>query len=146
MSDDTARKRLIKLIHVAKRELGMDEDTYRHMLRGMPSLYGKDSAATLTLSQLQDVLDSMKKRGFKVRARPKSRTLANDDQSKLIRHLWLNLHSAGAVRDNSEQALASYVKRIARVDDLHWLSTQQASQVIETLKKWQQRVTAGEVK
>ena len=31
------RLRLIKLIHVARRELQMDDDTYRLMLFGMPA-------------------------------------------------------------------------------------------------------------
>lgn len=28
------KKRLIQLIHIARNELGMDEDTYRQMLQG----------------------------------------------------------------------------------------------------------------
>jgi hypothetical protein len=50
------------------------------------------------------------------------------------------------VKNPSEAALASYVKRLTGVDRLEWLSTEQASSVIETLKKWQKRMTKAKAK
>lgn len=135
------RLRLIKLIHVARRELGMDDDSYRLMLSTIPQLKGKSSAKDCTVAQLETIVDQLKRRGFKVRAKTKQRRQADDRQSRLIRHLWLELHNDGVVRDSSEGALASYIKRLTGVEDLHWLSTHQASQIIESLKKWQQRTS-----
>jgi hypothetical protein len=51
------------------------------------------------------------------------------------------MHDEGIVKNPSEAALASYVKRLTGVDRLEWLSTEQASSVIETLKKWHKRMT-----
>jgi len=146
-----SRQGLIRLVHVAKRDLALDDDTYRAMLM---SVTGEVSSADLTVPQLERVLAHMKKSGFTVRHkspkdRPRdsahppgglSRSIAQDAQSKKIRALWLSLHDMGAVRDCSEAALGAYVKRIAHCDALQWLDSDQASRVIETLKKWQERV------
>jgi len=142
---------LIRLIHVAKRDLAMDDETYRAMLLAVT---GHDSSADLNVPQMERVLDHLKKSGFtvkhKTRAdRPRdsrhtagtlSRPIHQDAQSRKIRALWLSLHDMGAVRDASEAALGAYVKRITRIDSLNWLDADQASHVIETLKKWQARI------
>lgn len=143
-ADESRRKRLIKLIHVARRELGMQDEDYRAMLASMPALGGKTSSADLGIKGLEIVLRALKDRGFKVRAKPGKakpafRKQADDSQSRLIRSLWIQLHEAGAVRDSSESALASYVRRVTSVDDLAWLNTRQASSVIEQLKSWLDR-------
>lgn len=139
MSTDN-RLRLIKLIHVARRELGMDDDTYRLLLSGMKGLGGATSTADLSVPNLYRVLEQLKQRGFKVRSSKKQRPLAADDQSKKIRALWLALYGAGEVRDPSEEALGKFVMKMTGVQALQWLSGEQASQVIENLKKWQRRV------
>jgi phage gp16-like protein len=132
------RARLIKLIHVARRELGMQDDDYRAMLANIPQLEGATSSAGLTVPKLTLVLETLKAKGFKVvpKQKPQQRQLADDPQSKLIRHLWLSLHTAGKVRDPSEQALAKYVCRIAKIEALQWLDGRKASVVIESLKDW----------
>jgi hypothetical protein len=54
--------------------------------------------------------------------------------------VWLTLHSLGAVRDPSEEALAKFVLNMTGVNALQWLKGSQASRVIENLKQWQQRI------
>lgn len=138
------RSRLIKLIHVGRRELAMDDDSYRAMLANIPALEGATSTKDLPVPKLHAVLELLKRKGFKVvpkaagKGKP-DRKLADDAQSKLIRHLWLTLHESGKVRDPSERALAAYVCRIAKIEALQWLDTAGASKVIETLKKWSNR-------
>ncbi len=61
----------------------------------------------------------------------------------MIRGIWIELHEIGAVRDPSEKALASYVKRMTTVAALQWLDVKQAQLVIEALKKWRKRVEDG---
>jgi len=129
----------IKLIHVAKRDLGLDDETYRSMLEG---LTGKSSSRDLEAWELDRVIDHMVSRGFQVRAgrggKP-AHKLADDPQSKLIRHLWLKLHEMGEVKNPSEEALALFVRRQTKRDRLEWISSSQASQVIEALKAWVER-------
>jgi len=135
------RLRLIKLIHVARRELGMEDEVFRLMLTNMRGLGGATSCAVLSVADLSRVVDELKRRGFEVRAAGKStRPLAGDAQSRKIRSLWLALHDLGAVRDASEAALGQFVLAMTQVSALQWLSAAQASRVIEHLKQWQQRV------
>lgn len=63
------RQRLIRLIHVAKRDLSMDDDTYRAILQRIGK---KASSADLTIPELEKVLEHLKRSGFKVRSKSKS--------------------------------------------------------------------------
>lgn len=125
------QKRDIQLIHIAKQQLGMDDETYRAMLWSVARV---KSSTELDFAGRKKVLDHLKACGFKVVRQ--SRKLADDPQSKMIRALWLQLHAAGKVRNPSETALAAFVTRQTKVDALQWLSSEQASAVIEELKKW----------
>ena len=71
MSD--ARSRLIKLIHVARRDLNMEDSDYRAMLAAMPALEGQTSTAKLSVPNLERVLEALKQRGFKVRPNRKTK-------------------------------------------------------------------------
>ncbi|PTQ91238.1 gp16 family protein [Agitococcus lubricus] len=133
-----SKPRLIQLIHIAKSQLGMDDDTYRNMLK---QLTQKDSTKLLTVGQLNRVVAHLQVLGFKIQTKHKQPApKIFDPQSKKIRALWLELHRLGHIQDSSEAALAAYVKRITSIESLAWLSTAQASQVIETLKNWLLRV------
>lgn len=125
--------------------LKIDDGTYRDILSG----YGVKSSTKLTIIKADQLIDDLtvkataagvwEKRKPAAKAKA-TRKLADDDQSKMIRGIWIELHKMGAVRDSSEKALASYVKRMTRVDDLRWLSVIQAQTVIEALKKWRKRI------
>lgn len=47
------RKAMLAKVHIAKKRLGLDDGTYRAMLSDM---YGEDSAAKLSVKQLDDLL------------------------------------------------------------------------------------------
>jgi len=133
------KQRLIQLIHIGKSQLQLDDDTYRNILK---QLTQKDSTKQLTVPQLNRVTAHLQGLGFKIQSKSNPKQVAaKDPQSQKIRALWRELHDFGHVNDNSETALAAYVKRITGVESLAWLSTAQASQVIETLKSWLNRVT-----
>ncbi len=133
-----ARQKLIRLIHVAKRDLAMADDSYRAVLRQIGK---RESAADLTIPDLERVLEHLKRCGFKVRSNRGGRRQADDDQSKMIRGLWIELAERGVVQNRSEDALGAFVKRMTGIDALEWLTAPQASRVIEHLKKWRDRTT-----
>jgi len=148
---DPRRSTLIKLIHVAKRDLGMDEPTYRTVLL---SAGKSESLSGMSISNMQAVLERLKKDGFKVRPKASSRPLVTAPEASKVRALWLFLHELGEVRDPSEKALAAYVSRIAKVDDLRWSRgsrqvnaefKDRSELLIETLKKWAMRILPGKV-
>jgi phage gp16-like protein len=128
-------------IHIAKKALGLDDDTYRALLQRVG---GVDSARDLDASARGRVLAELRRGGWKPKP-PRaaaSRVLASEPQARKIRALWLALFEAGAVRDPSETALAHYVRRQTGVERLQWLDTRQANRAIESLKGWAARVGA----
>lgn len=147
------RKNLYATLAIGKKELGFDDEYYYGTwlpMHGATLKDGRYSASTLSIGQLYAAVADMKAKGFKVRHSNKSgtqkkssRALADDAQSKKIRALWLELHAAGKVRDPGEIALAHWVagqvKSSDGIEALQWLSTEQASRLIESLKKWLQR-------
>lgn len=140
------RARLIRLVHVARRDLRLDEETYRSVLRAQ----GGESSAQMNAAQLQKAVDAMKAMGFKVasKAKPASRVrkvypaaaptgavvLAGDAESRKARAMWLTLHAIGQVRDPSEGALLAYARRQTGVDRMEWVKDMVP--VLEPLKAW----------
>ncbi|WOE42395.1 gp16 family protein [Acinetobacter chinensis] len=132
------KTKLIQLIHVGKTQLGLDEELYREVLE---STTGKTSSKLLTVQQLEAVLDRMRQLGFQIESKDKTgvKNLADDAQSKLIRHLWLQLHNAGQVRNSDEKALAKFVENKVGVSALQFLSTKNADTIITHLRQWCKR-------
>jgi phage gp16-like protein len=150
----------IKIIHVAIRRLGLTEDEYRALYEGQT---GKRSLKEMTVRETGRVLEAMMGYGFKkdgraqapahtradgraqstARTRDKGITLCADPQPRKIRALWLRLRDMGVLRNPSELALLTYVKRLTRVDRMEWLDSGQLSHVIETLKSWVNREAAA---
>ena len=127
------RNGLILLIQVARRDLNLDETNYRAILFAQG---GNESLAAMHIDGMKMVLDYLKAQGFKVRSTRTDRKQATGKDASKVRALWLFLHELGAVRDPSEAALTSYVKRIAKVDDVQWMRGVRVEIVIETLTKW----------
>lgn len=142
----------IKKIQIAKRWAvdnlpGFDDDTYRDMLQEAGSK--ARTCTDLDWRSRLAVLVRFEQLGWKPLpakgARPApdrpSRKQADDDQSKMIRGLWIDLHTIGEVRDSSEKALNSFVKRMTKISDLHWCNDNHKYVVIEALKDMRARRT-----
>lgn len=128
------RAQLLKVIHVARRELRLDDATYRQLLK---TNCGSESLRTMSYAQLARVFAVMRKQGFKVTSKEPP---AYDKQAAMIHALWQKLAARDAVRDGSSSALNKFVQRQTGTARLEWLNNQQASQVIEQLKNWLARV------
>lgn len=141
LQEKNARTAKIKMIQVAKRQLGLDEDTYRAAIA--LAVPGKSSSSDCTVAQLDRIIDHLKRKGFKPKRpagsapRPERRTLDTSVEAKKARAIWLLLAEIGAVHDASESALNAYVRRQAGVDDLAWVKDM--TPVIEGLKAWAAR-------
>lgn len=133
---DQIREREIRLIHVAKRELQLDDETYRAMLWAIARVR---SSKDLDFTGRKKVLDHLKARGFKVKSSPANKN-AKDSAYRKIRALWKDLHAAGAVQHDTDDAVRAYIKRITNLEDFKFLNDHQVRTVIETLKKWQARL------
>ena len=134
------RRAMLAKIHVAKKELALDDDSYRGLLERVT---GKRSAAKLRPAQLHDVIAEFKRLGWKARkGQPKragKRRLAEGGQAAKIRALWLDLYHLGELRDPSEDALAAFVAKTTGVEALQWLDGGQADKAIKALRGWLKR-------
>lgn len=129
------RQRELAIIHIAVSELGIDDDSYRQILYQVGKV---DSSADLDAAGRSKLIHRLRQLGWKPKTRQK--VTARQPQDRKIRALWLDLAKRGIVRDRSENALATYVKRQTGVERLEWLDGRQAERVIEALKKWISRV------
>ena len=145
----TAQKKakLVRLLHVAKGQLMLDDSSYRTLLANVAQ--GKTSSKDMSLPQLEAALKAMQAQGFvlttpKRVAKPDLPIHHRDGQSQMIRGLWIELHGMGVVRDSSERALNKYVQKMTGTAHYGWLDTANAGRVIEMLKQWRQRVEKGQ--
>ena len=147
MKENAAQKkrRLIKLIHVAKGQLMLADGDYRALLANASC--GKTSSTKLSADELETVLRQLKARGFVVTTKAQVvqdkadiPVFDSTAQVEMIRGLWLELHQLGAVRDPSERSLAKFVQRMTGIAYQGWLGVDNAIKVIEHLKKWRNRV------
>ena len=138
------RNKLIAQIHIAKIQLKMDDETYRTFLINTVK---KRSCSDMTISELHIVVSALLKRGFHRSGRRigSSNEKVRSNIIKKIRAKWLEMHAEGIVRNSSEDALNVYVSKIARnkqgypIHFVTWLDNEQATRVLERLKKWQSR-------
>jgi len=128
-------------IHTAKKALGLDDDTYREFLFATT---GHRSAAELDDAQRQQVIELMRRRGFKrtAVAEKRQKRIADNPQLGMIRGLWKKLKYAGAITDPSERHLSRFVEKMTGIARPEWLNPQEAIAVIEGLKSWLARVLA----
>lgn len=134
------RNRFYKLLQVGKKELCMDDDTYRDFLQshGAQKKAGRISASTMSLKQLFHALEGMKRAGFVLRR--KSVTTQQADwrrpRIKKIIALWCTLADAGVVKDRSEKAMNDWCYSITKKARLEWSESPDLNACIEGLKKW----------
>jgi hypothetical protein len=135
-------------IHIARKDLGLDEETYRSLLR---TLTGKGSAGSMNHQEAQRVIEHFKKQGWKGVSKPKGPpswparrgsvdkrrfedlgerpSMASPGQLRKIEVMWREV----AIGDPAK-TLRRFVWRMCRVSDLRFLSAAQAHEVIEAIK------------
>lgn len=157
---DQARRTLLAKVHLAKKDLGLDDDTYRAVL---VRVTGCSSSADCTLPQLEKLIAHFRAQGFvpKVVAggktapsapRPAAPRRADHPAAKKARALWLGLADLGVIQDRRESALETFAARQLGVERLQWANQGQTYKLIEALKKmaerngWSQAGTLDEIK
>ena len=135
----TVEPRLIRAIQACRRKVaGLEEDAaWRDFLDQATS---KRSLRAMIEPELGRVLDALHGAGAPrlERGRRGVRQLA-EPQQRMIRGLWIELHRLGAIRDGSEMALASFIKRQTGVEALQWLEPHESAPVVEALKSMVRR-------
>ena len=134
------RRALLARLHIAQKELGLDEETYRSALK---TIAGASSARDLPDEAIERVLAEFRRRGW----RPgKARDASNARRSRRWRPparyahqrkvwaLWGELKRRGVWRDPNPASLVKFVRRLTGVDDPDWLTPDRSNKVIEALK------------
>lgn len=123
-------------IHVAKKQLGLDDDTYRAAL---VHVTGKSSSADMTELERQKVLEHFRQSGFRAAATGRRKPLEGKFAAKL-QALWIAGWNLGLVRDRDDRALVAFVKRQTGIDHVRFLRHgEDAMKAIEALKGWLER-------
>jgi hypothetical protein len=136
-----AQKKWIKILHVARRECGLDDTAYRALLAGA---CGAESAGDIkTWEQYNAALGAFGKLGFRIKSRAgragglketDTETKRNPEwitarQEYYIRGLW-DLAS----RKKDAASLRAMIKRICGADDIRFLKKADAQKVIPALR------------
>lgn len=126
------RKKRLASIHIARKALALEEESYRALLYRVT---GQTSAKELTDAQLRDVVSEFKRLGWRgVRQYPAART----PEVRKIFAIWKSL--SGVLTCNGSRAgLRAFVERQVGVSDPNFLNGAQARQVVEALKSIQKR-------
>ncbi|EIJ33345.1 regulatory protein GemA [Thiothrix nivea] len=140
------RSDLIKLVAIAKTQLGMDEDSYREMLRrhgatlttkkGGKQVY---SATSMGWSQLDAALSELKAKGFQFKAKPRNAEDWRLPRINLVRQLWRWLHEHGQVRNADDDALQAFCSQHMQAERLEWATSPELNKCVEALKSWKRR-------
>lgn len=138
----TLRNIMIAKIHLAKNQLGLDDDTYRSIIR---QAVGKDSSTKCTDKQLEKVIEKLKEKGWKDakprtdrdQARQPRRAYEKPNKPSIskIYALWGVLQRSGKIKSQDKAALDAFVCKYTGVDHVKWLDESQARKIIEILKQ-----------
>ena len=153
------KPRLIQLIKIGQNQLGMDDFSYRAMLK---RLTNKPSSTKCTIVELHKIIYELQQKGAKIRWYPKKSMKSADyspatyeqevksDIAHKIRAVWINMGKDGFLADCSEKGLNKFIQsnlnrgRKKKSETLllvyvHTLNHHQATQVLEALKGWHKR-------
>ncbi|ATA26606.1 hypothetical protein BIY26_09040 [Brenneria goodwinii] len=138
------KPQLIRLIHVAKGTLKIDDETYRALLANIAN--GKTSCSEMNHKELESVYSALREKGFK-RSFKKTPAKVKTAEIAKIRAIWITMHRHGFVKNGDDAALNAYVKRMTAslnnghgVDELGWLNPSLATRVLESIKQWHIRL------
>jgi phage gp16-like protein len=131
---DEQRKKDLAKIHIAKKQLGLDDETYRAMLQ---MVAGVESAADLTADGRRKVLAHLSKAGFKRRkaaakypGRPDFDQL--NDTGKRAMMEKVEAHLAEAKRPWAY--VHGMAKRMFKVERVQWCTPGQLHRIVSALE------------
>lgn len=115
---DVLRKNELAKIHLAKKQLALDDDEYRAI---MLSVTGKQSAADLDWQGRQKLLNHFKKIGFKVKAKAggRARPTVGEDRAPRMRKIEALLADSGrswAYADGLAKKLFASTTKVERIE------------------------------
>lgn len=131
-TDQQRRKDDLAKIHIAKKDLGMDDTTYRAMLL---EVGGKTSAGDLDAFGRSQVLAHLRAHGWKPKRKGGNRQ-PNLSLGRLSRkkQLW-KIEALLTVGGKPWEYADALAQRICKVDRLEWVKDDQLYKIITALRK-----------
>ena len=131
----------LAMIHIAKKDLAIEDDSYRALLL---RITGKDSTANMDIGERSKVLAEFKRLGWKPKRKRGGWVKGNGHTykkatSKKIIVLWGQLFDAGLVSDRRVTAMCNWLDGQFGKKNPDWLKASDAYQAIERLKQWLKR-------
>lgn len=126
-------------IHIAKKDLALDEDDYRQILLEET---GQTSAARCTEAELEKVIRRFEALGWKPLPKASSTGASRPAQhpvARKARAMWISLYHLGAVESPNERALEAFARRQLKCERLVWADQRQGYKLIEALKAMAER-------
>lgn len=119
----------IAMIHVAKKQLALTDESYRAILA---RITGHDSSRDCTPAELDLVIDEFKRLGW--RPKPKPNAYSDRPYVRKVYALWAEAGRVGAVENASKPALRAFTERQTGKAAPEFLTPAQANSVSEALK------------
>jgi phage gp16-like protein len=130
-SIEPRRRAMLAKVHVAKKELGLDETLYGDVLFRET---GQSSAGNCSDTELVKLLDAFKRMGWQAKPKQPRARIADHKTARKARALWISLGHLGAIESVSEQALEAFAKRQLGCDKMQWADQSLMFKLIEALK------------
>ena len=129
---NTRRNALLAKVHIAKKELNIEDEDYRVILERE---FRKDSARDLTDLELGYLIDYFRQHGWQTRnPQPATRNPINQ-----IEHLRARAYEIAAKIENGEVRLKGLARKMLGVDSIAWCRDvkrlQRLLAVLEKIKK-----------
>jgi hypothetical protein len=129
------QRKLVAKVHIAKKELGLDDDVYQDVLQ---KVTGLASTRDMSDRQLEATLAEFKRLGW-VPKTAKGKRPSAKPQIRFIWSLWAEMCRLGIPKDPTRAGLRAFVLRNTHVSDPEWLNPTQASAILTGLKAWKLR-------
>lgn len=143
--DAELRKSLLAQIHIGKKELGLDDETYRDVVERTT---GYRSAGGCDINQLYDILSVMNEKGANIkpaRRYKNKHNLANfkkycgeqkpkNEQEGMIFKLWVDICKVNKAHNPSPAGLRGLCNRITGKIAPRFCNSVEQSKLIEALK------------
>ena len=132
------RRGMLAKVHLARKGLALDEDTYRDVVRRVT---GSSSARDASDAALHRLLGAFRALGWTPARAQHGKRRAAEAQVRMIYAVWNDL--VPYLRDHTDEALRAFTRRQTRSNQIpegvaapEFLTGKQANRVLEGLKAW----------
>lgn len=130
------RRSLLAKIHIAKKDLSMDDDIYRGLLM---ELFGVESASKLKITDLVKLCTHFEKIGWQSKP-PRKKQAPGKERQSMLKKIWAICYDLGLPVPDYANGLAQKMFKVDRVD---WCKPDQLHKIAAALSYHQKRKTGG---